>query len=822
MLHKLRSSPRKPKPFTVAAGVTCQIQAAAGEGDGKLATFTGVAYTGAPMTPDGWGLPIILDLAGVKAKVKQPALRQHDHEQVVGHTESVDVDDKGINVSGVFSGEKQHTDKVIVPAKNGFPWQMSVGANPLRLEYLESGEETEVNGRVVRGPIDIARETEVFEVSFVPLGADDHTSATVSASKGSKRVMFKAMLKAAKANGNLAAAKYSDEEIDKMSENDAKAALRKCMADDAPPKEDEEDDEEDDTEAEDDEDMDAEDEEEDKPKSSKSRRGNTRVKASKAQPAGKKFRSKSSQGNPKSLAKQFREHVAAEERSMVTIKGLEKKYGRATLTINGKEEPILAYALENDWSAEKVELELLRASRASADAGRGPLVYSTSSPEVSDAVLEAAVLDAARHQFKLDDDDFYVEDAPDHKTKIRRIPHHLQRQTQDELKARYSDQVRQAAHTIFKGQIAPKQIIAAAFRQWGHSKQLDLSGEFGVRDMLKAWDYYENPAIRAEGSSNLSISNILSNVQNKFALQGYLFTEQAWREFCAIRPVKDFKPTKTLNLLGDVMYKQLGPSGELEHASIGDQAFANQANPFGRILTIPWTHIVNDDLGMLTGAPLKIGQGAGLALLDQIFTLWKNMAAGTVSGDDGNAFWRTTSLMTAAAKKAGTAYMPNKTSGAGSALSATSLQTVKALFDNQVDPNGNPLGFDGMTPIILHGPTNWQPVTALLQAVAIVYGGATAALQPNANVWQGQLKPVMSRYIENANYVNSTTAFWVLFNPVALAVIEVCFLNGVDTPAVLQAGPDYQFDKLGISIRGTMPFGANQQNFRGGVYSVGA
>jgi hypothetical protein len=42
-------------------------------------------------------------------------------------------------------------------------------------------------------------------------------------------------------------------------------------------------------------------------------------------------------------------------------------------------------------------------------------------------------------------------------------------------------------------------------------------------------------------------------------------------------------------------------------------------------------------------------------------------------------------------------------------------------------------------------------------------------------------------------------------------VIEVAFLNGVDTPAVLQAGPDYQFDRLGISIRGTMPFGVNQQ-----------
>ena len=340
--------------------------------------------------------------------------------------------------------------------------------------------------------------------------------------------------------------------------------------------------------------------------------------------------------------------------------------------------------------------------------------------------------------------------------------------------------------------------------------------------MLRVWDQLERQSvIQAEGASNLSISNMLANVQNKFALQGYLFTEQAWREIFAIRPVGDFKPTKSINLLGDVIYKVLGPSGELENASLSDQAFANQAQPYGRIITIPWTHIVNDDLGMLTQVPLKIGQGAGLALNDNVWTLLKNMTS-TLNGDDGVAFFRTSSLTTAAAMKAGTAYKPNKATGAGSAFSDTALTAAKALFDNQIDPNGNPLGFDGLIPVLLHGPTLWRAVTAQMQSVAIVYGGASAALQPNANVWNGMMKPVMSRYLENANYLNSTTAWFIFFNPVALAVAEICFLNGVDTPAVLQAGPDFQFDRPGISIRGTMPFGSNQQNFRGGVYNVGA
>jgi hypothetical protein len=374
---------------------------------------------------------------------------------------------------------------------------------------------------------------------------------------------------------------------------------------------------------------------------------------------------------------------------------------------------------------------------------------------------------------------------------------------------------------MFKGRITLKQTLQLAAQYAGINRhQIDLSGEDGVRDFMRAWDH--SSGIRAEGASNVSIANILANVMNKFALQGYLFIEQAWREICAIRPVNDFKPTKSINLLGDVMYKELGPSGEIENASFGDQAFSNQAKPFGRIGTIPWTHIVNDDLGILQTVPQKIGTGAGLALNDNIWTLWKQMAAGTVNGDDGNAFWRTTSDVTAASKKAGRAYLPNKQSGGGSAFGDTALKAAMALFWNQIDPNGNPIGFDGMTPKLLHGPTLWRDVTAQAQAPAIVYGGGTAALAPSANPWQGKFKPVMSRYVENANYGNTTTGWWLLFDPVALAVIEVCFLNGVDTPAVLQAGPDFQFDKLGISIRGTMPFGSNQQNFRGGVYSVGA
>ena len=537
----------------------------------------------------------------------------------------------------------------------------------------------------------------------------------------------------------------------------------------------------------------------------------------------------------------LRKELAEDLRRQADIQAACKKHGVTEVEIDGKKVNLAAHAIEQGWSADKAELHALRAARPAGSVGvPGGLGYAPGAPEVGEEVLEAAVFHAARHQFRLGSDDFYFSPTPDGTGRMRRVPEYLQAETQKELRTRYTDQARQYAHDLFGnarhpryiGYMSPKVLFHTMFRARGYSGRLDLSGELGVKSMLATWHHLEpESGIQAEGASNFSISNILANVLNKFALQGYLFVEQAWRDICGIRPVNDFKPVKSINLLGDVMFKALGSVGELANASVSDQAFANQAQPYGRIITIPWTHLVNDDLGMLTGIPMKIGQGAGLALNDYFWSLWASLQSGAVvgsvptgtnlNGDDGTSFWRTTSSSTP-----GSASNKNKLTGAGNALGTPGLQAAMSVFWNQIDPNGNPLGFDGAMPILLHPPTLWQTANQLLYGGVLIATGLASTtagtVAPDKNVWQGMMKPVMSRYLENPNYGNSVVDWWVLFNSGSLPVIEVAFLNGVDTPAVLQATPDYQFDKLGISIRGTMPFGVTQQTFRGGVYVHGA
>lgn len=171
-----------------AAGAAEGADAAAPEqaGGSKLKSFSMVAYTGGPMDV-GFGGSVVVDLEGMKVTRKaRPILHQHDPSAVVGHTTAVDVvqaeDGAHLRVAGVISGAGQVAREIVEAAGNGFPWQASIGARVGKWEFVKEGDTAQANGRVWDGPVYIARGSSLSEVSFVALGADDATSASIAAS----------------------------------------------------------------------------------------------------------------------------------------------------------------------------------------------------------------------------------------------------------------------------------------------------------------------------------------------------------------------------------------------------------------------------------------------------------------------------------------------------------------------------------------------------------------------------------------------------------------------------------------------------------------
>jgi len=165
-----------------AEPITLDLTAQSADGKEKTPTFQGVGYTGG-LLQLGWGAPVVIDLEGMKVpNQRMPALLSHDTSRIVGHTESVEITPKRLYVSGSLSKIGDAAAEVIGRGKEAFPWQMSVGANiNAPPEFIPRGESAKANGRNFDGPVHVVRKSTLGEISFVAIGADMGTSATVSA-----------------------------------------------------------------------------------------------------------------------------------------------------------------------------------------------------------------------------------------------------------------------------------------------------------------------------------------------------------------------------------------------------------------------------------------------------------------------------------------------------------------------------------------------------------------------------------------------------------------------------------------------------------------
>lgn len=139
--------------------------------------FSGIGYGGGVITDHPFWDAVVFDLANTKAQsAKIPILVDHAPSKRAGFA-AVSVSDR-ISVDGELLSNEFGTS-VASEADAGFPWQMSVGIFPQSIDELEAGQTETVNGREVTGPAAIFRGSRIREVSFVALGADAETSASV-------------------------------------------------------------------------------------------------------------------------------------------------------------------------------------------------------------------------------------------------------------------------------------------------------------------------------------------------------------------------------------------------------------------------------------------------------------------------------------------------------------------------------------------------------------------------------------------------------------------------------------------------------------------
>ncbi len=309
--------------------------------------------------------------------------------------------------------------------------------------------------------------------------------------------------------------------------------------------------------------------------------------------------------------------------------------------------------------------------------------------------------------------------------------------------------------------------------------------------------YRRDPAgwLRAAFSA-MSLPGILSNTANKMLLEGYNYVENAWKKIAKTASVRDFKTHTRYRLTSDFKFVEVGEAGELTHGTVDEQSFTNKADTYGLLFSLSRQKIIDDDLGAFLAIPQRLGMGAAEAITEGFWILLLSNPSSFFHADNSNY-----------------------ATGAGTALSVTSLTAAELLFLNQTKPNGRPLGMSAKYILV----PNALKVTAqlLMSSLEMNQVPASNVALPSQNPHSGKFEVVTSAYLSNSALTgNSSTAWYLFADPKRLPAIEIAFLNGVDRPTVQSAEAD--FNTLGIQYRGFIDFGIAVQDPRAAIKFAGA
>ena len=605
--------------------------------------FLLLAYTGKPVRVAGYKYPVLIDMAGVRFdKRTTPVIKDHKTNQEIGHTLEQMIlppgkvgkiggkDFKGplIAAVGVPSADTRWKRQFIKSGRKGFPWQVSVGARVLDGYIVAAGETVKVNSQTWEGPLVIAAETLIRELTVTVLGADNDTSAVVAAKAkpGGSIMDFEAFLESL----NLKLADLSDEQVTKFKQ------LWQGQEDPKPPKKSgkklrakEPEDEED------------EDEEDD-------RRSRRKVKK------GKKILATANgdEEEEEDPAQRYADIAAAEDERIEAIKGIANEFQsveHVEVDLRGKKTKMTlpsfrSHAIRSKMQPDAFELTLRRAGYS--DLGdAGPAIHRMDK-DINAKALECAILRS--------------HGVPSRDTVLEGGQYGQKREYGLELM--FDEKTLEASHERkynINGDL--NALLAMQVRAAG-KHPLHVSGDALFAEAVHAWE-----EIKASGFSTLSITNILENVMHKEAMAGFESVEGVWRLIAGRKSLNDFRAHALYRLDFSGHIQKVATDGELKHISMIDSKKTIQAETYGAMLTIDRKTRKNDDLGLVLDKARGIGTLYGMRIEEAVMVL--------LLSNPGSFFH---------------ANNNNLISGAGSALGLTSFQTALQKFRDQVI-NGKPI-----------------------------------------------------------------------------------------------------------------------------------
>ena len=430
----------------------------------------------------------------------------------------------------------------------------------------------------------------------------------------------------------------------------------------------------------------------------------------------------------------------------------------------GRHTTIEAEAIREGWTRDATELAVLRAERNTG----GPAIHTTDSgPAPADTITAALCLAAG-------------------------IP---------------ADQVAEDHN-----EATMNRAVAAEMRGYNHhSLMFDTIRAAGLHARPGAFTdetlrlaFQAAQMLQAAGTSTVDMAGSLGAVANKTMLAAFTGVQLVGPRICGATDVTNFNQYTRYRMLASGEFEQVGASGELNHASLGEETYTGQIDTFGRILTLDRQALINDGgLGQFLQIPKALGRMAALALDRAVFT--KILGA-------------VTSGFFAAAKG-------NYATGATTALSHEALTTAVQKMMDQTDresttdsTKNNPVYID---PALLLVPTALKGTADELYKSAVInQTPASNKKAGSSNIHHGLYEPVVGRFLSQGLSSSSSTGWYLFADPADAAAFEIAYLTGKRSPTIEKG--QLTLESLGVSFRGYWDFGVAEADSRAVVHMKGA
>jgi hypothetical protein len=302
-------------------------------------------------------------------------------------------------------------------------------------------------------------------------------------------------------------------------------------------------------------------------------------------------------------------------------------------------------------------------------------------------------------------------------------------------------------------------------------------------------------AARAFTNSTSDFPVLLEGTNRRILLAAYESVADVWRRFCITGSVSDFREYKRLRMGSFSRLEKVAENAEFKNKKIPDAEFEKLSiDTYGNTINVTRQMIVNDDLNAFTRLAAMLGRAAARSIEIDVFALLAENSGDGPTMSDGKTLFH--------------ADHGNLISS-GTYPSVAAFETMRVLMAQQKDPSGN--DFLDIRPQVGLFPIGLGGVSRVVNDAQYDPDATNKLQRPN------MVRGLLSDIVDTARL--SGNPYYFFANPQDEPVIEVAFLDGVQTP-FLDSEEGFTVDGMKWKVR--LDYGVDAIGFRGAVKNPGA